>query len=928
MNSRMEEKRKNLVRKKESAEVLTIEQCAETAKREVSKSHQADIQLECCMSPSISEVSDPSTELHIIMISDSEVEDVQPVSERTARHDSKEMRQIEDLPLDHIDFHTTALRCQGLLLIQDLSQVDSSLWNKEKLLSICIASIFALPSVDTLHRQDGEKADVQALYDQTVKAMEAMLSHLLSENPNTTELFLLLEHFSPWMKSAQVHERARAVKTYVFLLKFAATYPKFDMSPERPRLGVLLGQLCLRLNDTKKEIGRKAMQGIYFLYWLVHQKTDSEMKADSLEQGQFEICKEILGSYDSAMSHHNIIEIIKEFEPFLSSKQMTELLLMAIDCLKEANRHTTAASHAITSVILEFYEHKLHEQVPEIVDKIYQQLGSIYQLRDRQIMMRVLTHLTHTYMEEVCNALLQCPFPIDRFSAEMWYVLIKACSDYELTIIANTLLKKLQLSPKATGDYTTPLAAAGAFCKLLSLPKCSEVALYIYPRLLMALLVQLHYNIRHNITGSVMSQDKDDSVSCVVMALKTLLLAVRCYCEFAVMEKEQGWDLLSSCEDHHRGVGLLARAMLQSTYYLDLQRILYLLVPFLERGDEEHQITATAFFVELLCMSEARRLPDKYSICRLKRGLMHEISVIRALSIKGLINMVDWPGKEVKLLLPAMTKSLSGMDGKLFVESVAEIEALLNGPEGADCICNITDSLQDLFSDKRDSVRASAIYLFGRMVKRSKKSNKLMIRQQILQNMIPLFLHLQEENADISKKSKYTLEESFHFLGWKAPKQIVSWNAWHEHEDVLDETCRYLIQKQEGALQRFLYQGIFYTGSPIISIKRASIMFLSFLVLRMDNTVAKEDLDLVSQTLESLMHDSDVSVCMTAAHAHNRISAILSKQLNGLHGNNMAAASDSGAEKQISNSRSQNSFRNSSSSLFRVMSLWKSANRN
>nr|XP_016848482.1 PREDICTED: maestro heat-like repeat-containing protein family member 7 [Anolis carolinensis] len=483
--------------------------------------------------------------------------------------------------------------------------------------------------------------------------MEAMLSHLLSENPNTTELFLLLEHFSPWMKSAQVHERARAVKTYVFLLKFAATYPKFDMSPESPRLGVLLGQLCLRLNDPKKEIGRKAMQGIYFLYWLVHQKTDSEMKADSLEQGQFEICKEILGSYDSAMSHHNIIEIIK---------------------------------------------------VPEIVDKIYQQLGSIYQLRDRQIMMRVLTHLTHTYMEEVCNALLQCPFPIDRFSAEMWYVLIKACSDYELTIIANTLLKKLQLSPKATGDYTTPLAAAGAFCKLLSLPKCSEVALYIYPRLLMALLVQLHYNIRHNITGSVMSQDKDDSVSCVVMALKTLLLAVRCYCEFAVMEKEQGWDLLSSCEDHHRGVGLLARAMLQSTYYLDLQRILYLLVPFLERGDEEHQITATAFFVELLCMSEARRLPDKYSICRLKRGLMHEISVIRALSIKGLINMVDWPGKEVKLLLPAMTKSLSGMDGKLFVESVAEIEALLNGPEGADCICNITDSLQDLFSDKAPRV--------------------------------------------------------------------------------------------------------------------------------------------------------------------------------------------------------------------------------
>lgn len=43
---------------------------------------------------------------------------------------------------------------------------------------------------------------------------------------------------------------------------------------------------------------------------------------------------------------------------------------------------------------------------------------------------------------------------------------------------------------------------------------------------------------------------------------------------------------------------VLTRSMLKNNS-CDLLRILYLLVPFLERGDEEHQITALAFFVEV-----------------------------------------------------------------------------------------------------------------------------------------------------------------------------------------------------------------------------------------------------------------------------------------------------------------------------------------
>ncbi|KAF7244389.1 Maestro heat-like repeat-containing protein family member 7, partial [Varanus komodoensis] len=704
-----------------------------------------------------------------------------------------------------------------------------------------------------------------ALYGQTVEAMEAMLQGLLSEKPNTAELFVLLEHLDPWRTSGQEHERARAVKTFVFLLKAAATDPKFQVSHDSPKLGVLIGQLCLHLNDPKKKIGQHAMEGIYYLYTLIQCQNDNGMKTKGLIAEQHKMFKEILGSYDSARPHQNIAQIIK---------------------------------------------------VPEIVEKIYQQLGSIYQFQERQLVMGIMSHLAHPYMAEVCEALLQLPFPIDRFAAEMWYVLTKMCSDDELTVLVNILLKKLQLSPKSTGNYIVPLAAASAFSKLLSMPKCTDVALDIYPRLLMSLLVQVHYSIRHNIIRNADSQEEFEPVRHIVTALKTLLLAVKCCYEFASFEREQGWKYLTSCKDHHRGVGLLARIMLQGCYYVDLLRILYLLVPFLERGDEEHQITAMAFFIELLCMSEARRLPGQYSLHRLKRGLDNENPVIRALCIKGLVNMADWPGKEVKLLLPAMTKGLSGMDGRLFVESVTEIEKILAGPEGADCVCNITLSLQELFNDENESVRASAIYLFGRMVKLARKSNKRMIRPQVLENMVPLLLHLQEENPVVSKKCKNALEESFHFLGWKPPKQLICGKAWYKHEEVLDETCQYLVQKQEGNLKRFLYQGLFYTENELLSIKRASIMFLGFLILHMDSSAGMVDLDMIYHTLECLMHDPDASVSIAAAHAHDRVSAVLSKQQTRQKDNINTGASNSASDKPTRNSRSHNSVRITSSSLF------------
>ncbi|XP_060089002.1 maestro heat-like repeat-containing protein family member 7 [Heteronotia binoei] len=659
--------------------------------------------------------------------------------------------QIKDLPLNYIDSKSTILRCQGMHLIEDLSKAKPLLQAEKELLIVIIASIFALLPTDALQWQSGEKTNVEALYNQNVEALEAMLRSLLLQRPYSTELLVLLDCVAPWMVSSQGYERLRAVNVYVFLLKFAATYPDFHVSHEFPKLGLLIGHLCQCLNDPEIEIGYQALDGMCFLYSLMQHQKGIENDTDLLNTEQHQILKEKLDFYDPIRPCQNITKILKEFGPFLTSRQMTELLLTATGYLRETRISTYGASYTTTNVILEHYKHKLHDQVPEIVHKIYQQLGSTHQFQGRQIMLTVISSLAHSYMAEVCSALLQCPFPMDRCAADIWRALTKTGSNFDLMVLVNILLKKLQVNPNLTGNYITSLVAVSAFCKLLSMPKCSDVAFSIYPRLLMTLLVQVHYNIRHKVIRNPVSQDESEPVRYIVKALKTLFLAVGCYCEFLSTEKDGLWKLLTDYEDHHRGVGMLARVLLQCPC-CDRLRILYLLVPFLERGDEEHQITAMAFFIELLYMSEAKRLPDKYSLNRLNRGLVNTNPVIRALCIRGLVKMADWPGKEIKILLPVMIKGLSGMDGRLYVEALTEIEKILVGPEGADYISNILLSLQELFSNDRESVRASAIFLFGKMVKIANKSNELTIRHQILENLVPLLLHHQEENPEIMER--------------------------------------------------------------------------------------------------------------------------------------------------------------------------------
>ncbi|XP_065435621.1 maestro heat-like repeat-containing protein family member 7 [Chrysemys picta bellii] len=153
----------------------------------------------------------------------------------------------------------------------------------------------------------------------------------------------------------------------------------------------------------------------------------------------------------------------------------------------------------------------------------------------------------------------------------------------------------------------TSAAATCALYEMISVSKSRDATTRLYPQLLMALLVEIHFSLGQSIPGDKVSGRESSRqslhTSSAVEAIKMLLLCVGCRSELTVMEKEQGWILLQSPQDHLRGVSLLARAMVHYACPETTRMLLDLVIPLLDRGDKKRRLTMMAFFVEVSFIS-------------------------------------------------------------------------------------------------------------------------------------------------------------------------------------------------------------------------------------------------------------------------------------------------------------------------------------
>ncbi|XP_011238866.1 maestro heat-like repeat-containing protein family member 7 isoform X4 [Mus musculus] len=758
------------------------------------------------------------------------------------------MRQIQEEPLDSL---LSPARRQAMEILAQLSHTKPILSVRERveLVNTCVRSVFSLPSVQAMQEKDESKAEViQILYYQTLDSLQKLLNALFIEDPTPTGLKSILEPLGPWMNSGKAHERARAVNSNVSVLNHTLVTLPFLISSGFPTLGLLLGRLLLRIGDPDEEIGREALDGITILYTILDLQKRTKNKEDTNKKELYENNKRFLGPYNPVSPCQNILRVIAEFGDFLGP-----------------------------------------QQIPEIMQGIYMQLTHIQEPRAREVALLPISFLASSFMTEVVVALLMCPLPLDSNGAEMWRQLIlrkPSCDVRDLLDLLLTSLKEKPVTKKGRASIV-PLAAASGLCELLSVNSCVGRVRRIYPQLLLALLIQVHYHIGLNLPSRMAPRkdSKDDTqpplfipVRWMVKVVKTLLLKMGCSYESAFLEEQGGWELMGQAESHYRGVSLLARAMVHYSCQ-ELCRILYLLIPLLERGDERHKITATAFFVELFRMEQVRRIPEEYSLGRMVEGLSHRDPIMNVLSIRGLVILACKSEKMAKVqsLLPSMVKSLKNMDGMLVVEAVHDLKRIFKG-QGK----KLTDSavyvemLQILlphFTDAREMVRASCINVYGKVVKKLQTPRTQAMEEQLTSTLMPLLFIIQEGNAKVSQKCVKTLVCCSSFMNWELPKKAYSQKPWDNQQLTVTKICKYLVSSHRDNVFTFLNQSLEYAKNSRASLRKSSVIFIGSLVPCMENMMTEERLNEVKATLEILRHDPEASVCICAAQAQDQIMA-------------------------------------------------------
>nr|XP_031289711.1 maestro heat-like repeat-containing protein family member 7 isoform X2 [Camelus dromedarius] len=297
------------------------------------------------------------------------------------------------------------------------------------------------------------------------------------------------------------------------------------------------------------------------------------------------------------------------------------------------------------------------------------------------------------------------------------------------------------------------------------------------------------------------------------------------------MEKNKGWALLEGKDCHLQGVSLLANALLERNHFL-AHKVMYLLVPLLNRGNDKHKLTSAGFFVELLQSPVARRLPSIYSVARLKDWLLHGNKLFKVLALRGLHYLVrhQETREDIKSLSPCILDFLRETDEKVVLLTIQILLQLVRTMDFTTLTAMMRTSFS-LFGDVRPDVHRLSMTLFGASVKSVKYTDKKRVESQVLDSLVPLLLYSQDENDAVAEESRRVLTICAQFLKWKLPQEVYCKDPWYINPSDIGIICKFFGKKCKGKVN-ILAQTLMFSKNAKLPIRRAAVLFGSYQVTR------------------------------------------------------------------------------------------------
>ncbi|KAK2844253.1 hypothetical protein Q5P01_010912 [Channa striata] len=756
---------------------------------------------------------------------------------------------LDFIKAEPADSLRTPLRHLVMSTCAHLMPLDPALSETEifDLLKVCVSSVFYLPpETHTPEKtKDEDTLDPkqrQALYKDTLAALQELLKSILAKEPTPDGLQSVFKHIESCLSSAQDHERERAVTGTAHILAFYLENLTVKNMVSFHNLGAMLGRLSPRCSDPHPAVRTAAIDCIYTLLYI--QLRYEGFSLDYKDEGVDSLLslKERLENPDHSVLYKTCSDLTKVMSKRLPQQQLSTLVFMLFEGLIDSQANCCRASSVILNTLLKNRGGGLQELVPEILEVLHVRLQSITEEQVRVAVGQTVLILASQHLQAVINTLVNQPLPFDSWTSEMWMALgadplvakqIIEMVIEKLVIMAPYVDKKESIIRGGTTKVATnqPLAMTCGLKELLLNGQSHEPAVSLFPQLFSCLTVRLGATVG-------VSAPKDNNTKHAVSVHVAGVAA----------------DALRI---------LLARAQLDELHYSQgrwpnmlvpgCPPLVECLCPSLNNIYECQRITVTAFFSELL---NHHVVTELMLIDVLMNNMMERISdpscSVRMLAVRGLGNIAvgspEKVNKYAKELLAAMSSGMEERDdpGKLItLEAMSGLSKVLLHLDKKNVhllVVYIFMKIKPFLESEIDEIRCASIHLMGNLSKFG--SGEPVFKDQIHNVLVSLLLHLVDPNPHVVKACNL------------------------HYGEFINDLTKYLIQDFPGMLNFYHISVMQFFKSNWPEVRAGAAMFIGFLLGNLqEEHLSHLNMGTISKGLVMLLQDPDPVVRVKAAEA-------------------------------------------------------------
>ncbi|CAM4708645.1 unnamed protein product [Caretta caretta] len=801
---------------------------------------------------------------------------------------------IKKEPLDSL---ASPVRYKAILAIRHLSKLKPSLTLKEnrELLHQCFKSLFPLPPLEKMMKEEGETAKdalpIQSLYIESLEALGKLMKTLLEEEPTAhwfQEMFQLLE---TWLHSEKEWERERALQATIQLLTayqetvHSTTQGTFD------QFGSLIGLIAPYSCDSLATSRQWVVDCISCLLCIQGQSINlgsAEEELRCLREGLTSPDPEALFQASSKMAR-----VVSEYFP---SEQATDFIAATLGGLLSASPTCATAAGLWMKIILKECGDAMLDKVPDILAILHRHMPTIQEGSLRQFLVEAVSILAHHHQEAVISSLLSKRLPMDSDTAEQWRSL--GGDPLLATQVLRALIEKIKTPTRTEGSITSetemdrhlaaaePLLATCAIFEVVSALQSSKAVRELLPELFPLLLQQVSQTLGQKLPLPTRSSPREirkglqlpegNPCRLSIKAFESVLFKGGNERLVRALRKQRTWILLENPKTHHEGVCLLVSLLLRSG--LIIPEIIQSLLCWVNSPTENHRVTSTAFLAQLMSDPMLREKKFLKPVLRILEERSHDRnSIVRQMAVRGLGNLVYGAPEKVKkhkkflmvILIRALSDPFSSEVIGESMKAVAKVLKELKEKDIGSSFRDLTQQIRTYFDNEDDALRLLSFVLFGILARVTKRKWKGYFAEQVRQSWVTLLLHLQDPNPRVSVECRATFHLCVPFLGLKrlqtAVNEHLDSTAELKPEELQVDICRHLAKENAELLENLYKSTITYFCSSWEEMRAVAAKLAGIILEHTDRQRMKWlDLEHLLMSLQVLKKDPSPSVQLVA----------------------------------------------------------------